>query len=52
MSRPRTPTAVVFLSAALLASAVAGLALGPVRIAPGQVLDIVLGGPGARTGAF
>ncbi|KMO96788.1 FecCD family ABC transporter permease [Streptomyces roseus] len=52
MSRPRTPTAVVLLSAALLASAVAGLALGPVRIAPGQVLDIVLGGPGARTGAF
>ncbi|WP_165365073.1 iron chelate uptake ABC transporter family permease subunit, partial [Streptomyces sp. C] len=30
---------------------VAGLALGPVRIPPGQVLDIVLGGPGAR-GAF
>ncbi|MFJ3174039.1 FecCD family ABC transporter permease [Streptomyces roseus] len=52
MSRPRTPAAVVLLSAALLASAVAGLALGPVRIAPGQVLDIVLGGPGARTGAF
>ncbi|MFE2878181.1 FecCD family ABC transporter permease [Streptomyces roseus] len=52
MSRPRTPAAVVLLAAALLASAVAGLALGPVRIAPGQVLDIVLGGPGGRTGAF
>ncbi|MEU8841481.1 iron ABC transporter permease [Streptomyces roseus] len=52
MSRPRTPAATVLLAAALLASAVAGLALGPVRIAPGQVLDIVLGGPGGRTGAF
>ncbi|MEV6580779.1 iron ABC transporter permease [Streptomyces sp. NPDC051582] len=52
MSRPRTPAVVVLLVAALLASAVAGLALGPVRIAPGQVLDIVLGGPGRRTGAF
>ncbi|WTQ62171.1 iron ABC transporter permease [Streptomyces sp. NBC_00158] len=30
---------------------VAGLALGPVRIPPGQVVDIVLGGPGTR-GAF
>ncbi|MFD7836447.1 FecCD family ABC transporter permease [Streptomyces sp. NPDC059761] len=58
MSRPRTPIAprtpvvLALLTAALLASAVAGLALGPVRIAPGQVLDIVLGGPGQRTGAF
>ncbi|MGW6409156.1 FecCD family ABC transporter permease [Streptomyces vinaceus] len=52
MSRPRTPAVVVLLVAALLASAVAGLALGPVRIAPGQVLDIVLGGPGRRGGAF
>ncbi|MFD7080570.1 FecCD family ABC transporter permease [Streptomyces sp. NPDC059918] len=52
MSRPRTPAVVVLLVAALLASAVAGLALGPVRIAPGRVLDIVLGGPGQRTGAF
>ncbi|MFF0214486.1 FecCD family ABC transporter permease [Streptomyces vinaceus] len=52
MSRPRTPVVVVLLVAALLASAVAGLALGPVRIAPGQVLDIVLGGPGRRGGAF
>ncbi|GHE27600.1 ABC transporter permease [Streptomyces vinaceus] len=42
----------VLLVAALLASAVAGLALGPVRIAPGRVLDIVLGGPGRRGGAF
>ncbi|MFJ3876208.1 FecCD family ABC transporter permease [Streptomyces sp. NPDC090077] len=41
----------VLLAAALAVSAVAGLALGPVRIPPGQVLDIVLGGPGAR-GAF
>ncbi|MFE3581353.1 FecCD family ABC transporter permease [Streptomyces vinaceus] len=52
MSRPRTPAVVVLLVAGLLASAVAGLALGPVRIAPGQVLDIVLGGPGRRGGAF
>ncbi|MFK0043758.1 FecCD family ABC transporter permease [Streptomyces sp. NPDC090741] len=49
---PRTPVVLALLAAALLASAVAGLALGPVRIAPGQVLDIVLGGPGQRTGAF
>ncbi|MFI5670052.1 FecCD family ABC transporter permease [Streptomyces sp. NPDC051704] len=52
MSRPRTPLVLALLAAALLASAVAGLALGPVRIAPGRVLDIVLGGPGQRTGAF
>ncbi|MFI8263135.1 FecCD family ABC transporter permease [Streptomyces sp. NPDC085665] len=52
MSRPRIPLVLALLAAALLASAVAGLALGPVRIAPGRVLDIVLGGPGQRTGAF
>lgn len=48
MRRGLTP---VLLAAALAASMVAGLALGPVRIPPGQVVDIVLGGPGAR-GAF
>ncbi|MGW5850222.1 FecCD family ABC transporter permease [Streptomyces sp. NPDC055254] len=44
----------LLLTAALLGSAVAGLALGPVRIAPGQVVDIVLGGLSGRrpTGAF
>ncbi|MFF4099437.1 FecCD family ABC transporter permease [Streptomyces sp. NPDC001903] len=46
------PLVLGLLAVALLASAVAGLALGPVRIAPGRVLDIVLGGPGQRTGAF
>ncbi|MER5934692.1 iron ABC transporter permease [Streptomyces sp. NPDC002054] len=46
----RTPAVLAVLTAALLGSAVAGLALGPVRIPPGQVLDIVLGGQ--RTGAF
>ncbi|MCX5380714.1 iron ABC transporter permease [Streptomyces sp. NBC_00091] len=51
MRRRRTAAALVLLTAALAASAVAGLALGPVRIAPGQVLDIVLGGTGAR-GAY
>lgn len=48
MRRALTP---VLLAVALAASMVAGLALGPVRIPPGQVVDIVLGGPGAR-GAF
>ncbi|MFI5617068.1 FecCD family ABC transporter permease [Streptomyces sp. NPDC051567] len=50
----RTPAVLVLLAAALVASAVAGLALGAVRITPGQVLDIVLGGlTGDRpTGAF
>ncbi|MEU8435941.1 iron ABC transporter permease [Streptomyces sp. NPDC029216] len=48
----RTAAVLVLLAAALAGSAVAGLALGPVRIAPGQVLDIVLDGPGARGGAF
>ncbi|MEV8530444.1 iron ABC transporter permease [Streptomyces sp. NPDC051211] len=46
----RTAAVLGGLTAALLASAVAGLALGPVRISPGQVLDIVLGGQ--HTGAF
>lgn len=52
--RLRTPAVLVLLAAALCASAVAGLALGAVRIAPGQVLDIVLGGLAGerRTGAF
>ncbi|MCX5610555.1 iron ABC transporter permease [Streptomyces sp. NBC_00047] len=54
MRRRRTPAVLVLLAALLAASAVAGLALGPVRIAPGQVLDIVLGGLTGerRTGAF
>ncbi|GHD64379.1 ABC transporter permease [Streptomyces goshikiensis] len=42
---------VLLLAAALAACAVAGLALGPVRIPPAQVLDTVLDGPG-RPGAF
>ncbi|GGZ47568.1 ABC transporter permease [Streptomyces subrutilus] len=41
--RLRLPVVLVLLTAALLAAGVAGLALGPVRIAPGRVLDIVLG---------
>ncbi|MFD8291289.1 FecCD family ABC transporter permease [Streptomyces lavendulae] len=52
MRRGRTATVVLLLAAALAASAVAGLALGPVRIAPGRVLDLVLAGPGAQGGAF
>ncbi|MER5567685.1 iron ABC transporter permease [Streptomyces goshikiensis] len=51
MSRRRAPAVVLLLTAALAACAVAGLALGPVRIPPGQVLDAVLDGPG-RPGAF
>ncbi|MFI5640931.1 FecCD family ABC transporter permease [Streptomyces goshikiensis] len=51
MSRRRAPAVVLLLAAALTACAVAGLALGPVRIPPGQVLDTVLDGPG-RPGAF
>ncbi|MGW3059295.1 FecCD family ABC transporter permease [Streptomyces goshikiensis] len=51
MSRRRAPAVVLLLTAALAACAVAGLALGPVRIPPGQVLDTVLDGPG-RPGAF
>lgn len=52
--RLRTAAVLIGLAAALVASAVAGLALGPVRIAPGRVLDIVLGGLSGegRTGAF
>ncbi|GAA3248937.1 FecCD family ABC transporter permease [Streptomyces lavendulae] len=52
MKRGRTTTVLLLLAAALAASAVAGLALGPVRIAPGRVLDLLLAGPGARGGAF
>lgn len=54
VGRSQTPAVLVLLVVALAASAVAGLALGPVRIAPGQVLDIVLGGltGDRRTGAF
>ncbi|MEU3904290.1 FecCD family ABC transporter permease [Streptomyces goshikiensis] len=51
MSRRRAPAVVLLLAAALAACAVAGLALGPVRIPPAQVLDTVLDGPG-RPGAF
>ncbi|NXY92974.1 iron ABC transporter permease [Streptomyces sp. BR123] len=51
-SRPPVALVVLLLAAALVASAVAGLALGPVRIAPGQVLDLVLRGPGPGGGAF
>ncbi|AYV31421.1 FecCD family ABC transporter permease [Streptomyces goshikiensis] len=51
MSRRRAPAVALLLAAALAACAVAGLALGPVRIPPGQVLDTVLDGPG-RPGAF
>ncbi|MFD6936047.1 FecCD family ABC transporter permease [Streptomyces goshikiensis] len=51
MSRRRAPAVVLLLAATLAACAVAGLALGPVRIPPGQVLGTVLDGPG-RPGAF
>ncbi|WP_327301408.1 iron ABC transporter permease [Streptomyces goshikiensis] len=51
MSRRRAPAVLLLLTAALAACAVAGLALGPVRIPPAQVLDTVLDGPG-RPGAF
>ncbi|MFG2292964.1 FecCD family ABC transporter permease [Streptomyces sp. NPDC048603] len=44
--------ALLLCALALLVSALAGLALGPVRIAPGEVLDIVLAGPGRSDGAF
>ncbi|MFF5705025.1 FecCD family ABC transporter permease [Streptomyces sp. NPDC012794] len=47
----RTVGVLVLLAAALAAAAVAGLALGPVRIAPGEVVGIVLRGPG-MPGAF
>ncbi|MEV6953048.1 iron ABC transporter permease [Streptomyces sp. NPDC051183] len=52
MRRCRTPVVLLVLGCALAASAVAGLALGPVRIAPGRVLDILLAGPGPSGGAF
>ncbi|MFE1827321.1 FecCD family ABC transporter permease [Streptomyces yangpuensis] len=52
--RLRTGAVLAVLTAALAVSAIAGLALGPVRIAPGRVVDIVIGGlSGNRpTGAF
>lgn len=52
--RLRTGAVLGVLTAALAVSAIAGLALGPVRIAPGRVVDIVIGGlSGNRpTGAF
>ncbi|MFJ6780290.1 FecCD family ABC transporter permease [Streptomyces yangpuensis] len=52
--RLRTGAVLAVLTAALAVSAIAGLALGPVRIAPGRVVDIVIGGlSGDRpTGAF
>ncbi|MFI7357077.1 FecCD family ABC transporter permease [Streptomyces avidinii] len=52
--RLRTVAVLLVLAAALVASAVAGLALGAVRIAPDRVFDIVLGGLSGerRTGAF
>ncbi|MFJ7496764.1 FecCD family ABC transporter permease [Streptomyces sp. NPDC097727] len=47
----RSPPVVIgVLTVLLLAAAVAGLALGPVRIPPGEVLRTVLGGE--RTGAY
>lgn len=45
-----TPVVIGVLTVVLLAAAVAGLALGPVRIPPGEVLRTVLGGE--RRGAF
>ncbi|MCY0922712.1 iron ABC transporter permease [Streptomyces sp. H27-G5] len=51
MSRRRTPVVLVLLAAALVASAVAGLALGAVRMAPGQVIDVLLAGPEPGPGA-
>ncbi|MEV6676882.1 iron ABC transporter permease [Streptomyces erythrochromogenes] len=52
--RLRTGAVLAVLTAGLVVSAIAGLALGPVRIAPDRVLDIVVGGlSGNRpTGAF
>ncbi|WP_046775903.1 FecCD family ABC transporter permease [Streptomyces yangpuensis] len=52
--RLRTGAVLAVLTAALAVSAIAGLALGPVRIAPGRVVDIVIAGlSGNRpTGAF
>ncbi|KOU50306.1 iron ABC transporter, partial [Streptomyces sp. WM4235] len=51
MSPRRTPVVLVLLAASLVASAVAGLALGAVRMAPGQVIDVLPAGPGAGAGA-
>ncbi|MES9510081.1 iron ABC transporter permease [Streptomyces sp. NPDC000609] len=45
-----TPVVIGVLTVLLLAAALAGLALGPVRIPPGEVLSTVLGGE--RTGAY
>ncbi|SCD94600.1 iron complex transport system permease protein [Streptomyces sp. DvalAA-43] len=45
-----TPVVIGVLTVLLIAAAVAGLALGPVRIPPGEVLSTVLGGE--RTGAY
>ncbi|MFE7263683.1 FecCD family ABC transporter permease [Streptomyces sp. NPDC057592] len=45
-----TPVVIGALTVLLLAAAVAGLVLGPVRIPPGEVLSTVLGGE--RSGAF
>ncbi|MFE2373144.1 FecCD family ABC transporter permease [Streptomyces sp. NPDC059398] len=44
------PVVTGVLTVVLLATAVAGLALGPVRIPPGEVLRVVLGGE--RSGAY
>ncbi|MFF3393532.1 FecCD family ABC transporter permease [Streptomyces sp. NPDC002669] len=44
------PVVIGVLTVLLLAAAVAGLALGPVRIPPGEVLGALLGGE--RTGAY
>ncbi|MFD8982566.1 FecCD family ABC transporter permease [Streptomyces sp. NPDC059564] len=52
MKRRRTTAVLVLLAVLLAASGVAGLALGPVRIGPGKVLDLLLAGPGAGGGAF
>ncbi|WP_372499421.1 FecCD family ABC transporter permease [Streptomyces lichenis] len=49
-SAARLPLTLAVLTLALLAAAVAGLALGPVRIPPGEVLDIVV--RGERLGAY
>ncbi|MFD5418372.1 FecCD family ABC transporter permease [Streptomyces sp. NPDC127069] len=51
-ARRRTAAVLLLLAAVLAGAMVAGLALGPVRIAPGRVIDVLLAGPGARGGAF
>ncbi|MFD8145942.1 FecCD family ABC transporter permease [Streptomyces sp. NPDC059708] len=50
--RRRNAAVLVLLAAALAGAMVAGLALGPVRITPGRVFDLLLAGPGGRGGAF